>query len=310
LALAVAAVISVPAAQGAVRVIRALGGFYASPVTVAGPSLLAPLSQLPYHARMVGESILVIFGANYFDQASAILRAIAFAHLAGLAVVAAAMAAATWRLAARRLDRVSAILVVAIVIIVAAGLLGTHLTDILAAHEVAVIAPFAAALAGRIGGGALVRPRVAPLLGLGLVASLGFLCYDGSLASYGPGSQPVADWLVTHHMGNGVAGYWQADVTTLVSGGQVTVAPVSLTSGAIYPWEAQAGWYRRSAYYALSPPHPTPATSPGLARALFGPPSRVYRVDGWVIQVWRRDLLATVRGVTQGMSGPAWRPLR
>jgi hypothetical protein len=293
--------------MGALRLIRALGGFYVSPVTVGGAGFLAPLSQLPYHARMLGESVLVIFGANYFDQTSQALRVIAFAHLAGLALAVAALLTAVRLLLAGRLDRVSQVLLSATVILVIAGLLGTHLPDILAAHEVAVIAPFGAALAGRVLGGALasprLAPRLAPLLGIGLAASLGFLCYDGSLSSYGAGSQPVADWLVAHHMGNGVAGYWQADVTTMVSGGRVTVAPVSLRSGAIYQWEAEAGWYARSAHYAISPPDPTPATSPALARALFGPPARVYHVDGWVIQVWDRDVLATVRVATVRLLG-------
>jgi hypothetical protein len=306
-ALAIAAVASVPAALGALRVIRALGGFYVSPVTAGGGGLLAPLSQLPFHSRMLGQSVLVIFGANYFDQPSAVLRAIAFAHLAGLAVALAALLGAARLLLAGRLDRVGQILVTAIAILLIAGLLGTHLSDILAAHEVALIAPFGAALAGRMLGGSLASPRLIPLLGAGLAASLGFLCYDGSLASYGAGSQPVADWLVTHHMGNGVAGYWQADVTTLVSRGRVTVAPVSLTSGAIYQWEAEVRWYEHAAHYAISPPDPTLATSPALARALFGPPARVYHIDGWVIQVWHRDLLATVRGTNVKLLGQAGR---
>jgi len=303
--LAIAAVASVPAALGALRVVRALGGFYVSPVTAGGAGLLAPLSQLPFHARMLGDSILVLFGANYFDQTSATLRLIALAHLVGLAVALAGLLAATHLLLTRRLDRVSQILVTALTIMLVAGLLSTHLLDILAAHEVAVIERFGAALAGRVLGGPLARPRLAPLLGIGLVASVGFLCYDGSLASYGAGSQPVADWLVAHHMGNGVAAYWQADVTTLVSGGRVTVAPVSMASGAIYQWEAEAGWYTSTAHYAISPPDPTRATSPALARALFGPPARTYHVDGWVVQVWHRDVLAAVRATTVRLLGQA-----
>jgi len=302
-ALAIAAVASVPAALGALRLIQALGGFYVSPVTAGGAGLLAPLSQLPHHARMLAESVLVIFGANYFDQASATLQAIALAHLAGLALATAGVLAAVRLLLARRLDRVAQVLLAAIAVLLTAGLLGTHLADLLAAHEVAVIAPFGAVLAGRLLGGPLARTRLAPLLGLGLAASAGFLCYDGSLASYGAGSQPVADWLVTHHMGNGVAGYWQADAITLASGGRVTVAPVSLSSGAIYRWEAEAGWYGRTAHYAISPPDPAAGISPALTRALFGPPARVYRVDGWVIQVWHRDVLAAVRGASVRLLG-------
>jgi len=215
-------------------------------------------------------------------------------------VVLIGLAVAVRLLLARRLDRVSQVLLTAITVLLAAGLLGRHLIDILAAHEIAVIAPFGAALAGRTLGGRLGAVQLGsarlgiPLLGAGLAASLGFLVYDGSLASTGAGSQPVANWLVAHHMGNGVAGYWQADVVTLAAGGRVTVAPVWLTSGAAYRWEAKANWYARPATYAISPPRATSQASAALARAAFGPPASVYHVDGWVIQVWHRDLLAAI----------------
>ena len=300
LVLALAAVASVPAARMALRAIRALGGFYIHRVITRGPGLFAPLSQLPYHARMLAESLAVVFGANYFDQQSPALRAIAVAHLAGAVVVLIGVAVASRLLLARRLDRVSQVLLTAIAVLLAGGLLGTHLTKIFTAYEIAIVAPFGAALAGRTLGGGLGRVRLggarlgAPLLGAGLAASLGFLAYDGSLPSYGPGSQPVANWLVAHHMGTGVAGYWQADTVTLASGGRVTVAPVSLTNGTAYRWEAKADWYARPATYAISPPHAAEKESPALVRATFGPPASVYHVDGWVIQVWHRDLLAAV----------------
>ena len=295
LMLALAAVASVPAARMALRALRAAGGFYVHPIITSGAGLFAPLSQLPYHARMLAESLAIVFGANYFDQRSPALRAIAVAHLAGAVVVLIGLAVAARLLLAGRLDRVSLVLLTAIAVLLAGGLLGTHLIDIFAAYEIAVVAPFGAALAGRALGGRLGEARLGvPLLGAGLAASLGFLAYDGSVASYGPGSQPVANWLVAHHMGTGVAGYWQADAVTLASGGRVTVAPVSLTSGAAYRWEAKAAWYARPATYAISPPHAAPKESPALVRATFGPPASVYYVDGWVIQVWRRDLLAAV----------------
>jgi hypothetical protein len=300
LVLALAAVASVPVAQAALRAIRAFGGFYVHPVVTNGAGLFAPLSQVPYHARVLAESLAVIFGANYFDQWSPVLRAIAVAHLVGAAVVLIGLAVAARLLLAGRLDRVSQVLLAAIAVLLAAGLLGAHLTDILAAHEIAVIAPFGAALAGRALGGRLGAVQLGgirlgiPLLGAGLAASLGFLAYDGSLPPYGAGSQPVANWLVAHHMGNGVAGYWQADVMTLATGGRETVAPVWLASGAAYRWEAKADWYARPATYAISPPKATSQASPALARAAFGPPARVYHVHGWVIQVWHRDLLAAI----------------
>jgi hypothetical protein len=298
LVLALAAVASVPVAQEALRAIRALGGFYVHPVITTGAGLFAPLSQLPHHAQVLAESLAVVFGANYFDQWSPALRAIAVAHLAGAVVVLIGLAVAVRLLLAGRLDRVSQVLLTAIAVLLAAGLLGTHLIGILAAHEIAVVGPLGAALAGRALGGRLGAARLGgarlgiPLLGAGLAASLGFLVYDGSLASTGAGSQPVANWLVAHHMGNGVAGYWQADAVTLATGGRVIVAPVWLTTGDAYRWEAKANWYARPATYAISPPHATSQASPALVRATFGPPASVYHVDGWVIQVWHRDLLA------------------
>ncbi|HEX4834348.1 MAG TPA: hypothetical protein VH478_25010, partial [Trebonia sp.] len=234
LLLALAALASVPVALVALRAIRQLGGFYAAPVTAGGDSMLAPLSQLPLHARMTAESVEVLFGANYFDQKQPVLLVIACAHFLGVALALAGLVVAIWLLLAGRLDRVSQVLVAAILVLLAGGLLGTRMLDILAAHEIAAVAPFGAALAGRTLGGPLARLRVgaawrrrpasgqdsgapgrgardpggrgqrAPrlgiaALGLGLAAALGFLCYDGTLASYGAGGQPVADWLAARH---------------------------------------------------------------------------------------------------------------
>jgi hypothetical protein len=319
LALAVAAAASVPLSLGAMRAISALGGFSVAPVTTGSSALFAPLSQLPLHARLLAESVAVIFGANYFGQHSAVLGLIAVVHLAGLAVVVLALAMAVQRLCRRRLDRASGALTAGVGILLVAGLLGTHLANILSAHEIAALAPFGAALAGRMLGERLARPRWRLLLGGALAAYLGFLCYDGSLPASGAGGQPVADWLVAHHMGDGVAGYWQADVTTLASGGRVTVAPVRLTDGSAYHWEASATWFAPGAHratYVISPPNATPLTSAARPRALFGRPAAVYHVAGYTIQVWGRNLLSDVQRVTgesgqsAGMAAPKYQQLK
>jgi len=308
LAFAVAAAASVPLALAALRVIRALGGFYVHPV--AG-GLFAPLSQLGSHARLLGESVLALFGANFYTSGeSGALRAIALVHLAGVAVVVLGLVVAARLLLAGRLDRVSSVLLAGILIVLAAGLLSTHMTDVLSANEIEAITPFGAALTGRIVGGWLARPRRAALLAAGLAAYLAFLCYDGTLPLYGKYYQPVANWLVAHNMRDGLALYWQSDVMTLATDGRVTVAPVTLDNGgAAYHWESKAGWFdpgTRYANFMITVPWPTDGSGTSdteRARALFGPPTRVYRVDGWDIQVWNHNLLPQVSHATQAALG-------
>ena len=156
LSLAVAAIIAAGLASAVSRLLRASGGFFLHPV----PYQLAPVHTWPKHAWVTGEGLLALFGAR--PQGPAAALAFALLHLAGVALVAWAMA----RVARHFIswpDMISQILLVAMVINVVAYVPSTlaDATD-LNAREFAIVLPFGAVLAGRDAG---AQPPCWPALG-------------------------------------------------------------------------------------------------------------------------------------------------
>ncbi|MBV9381189.1 MAG: hypothetical protein JOY82_23595 [Streptosporangiaceae bacterium] len=261
--LAASAAASAGLARLVLDVLRAAGGFRLYPVP--GPLLARP-AAMPHQARVLAESVLALFGAQFSGQPSALRTGLAVVHLAGVALVAWAVLAAL-RGFFTRLDLVSQVLLAATLVTLAAGLLSTHVTKITDAHEVAVVLPFGAALAGRLlgarllgarwlgagwlgagwlgawrpgarparderaeraglGAGAVVLASAQAALAVALAGYLAALAYGVSRPEP-PGVQPVATWLAAHGLRSGLGGYWQAQSATLASGGVVTVAPLA-----------------------------------------------------------------------------------
>ncbi len=160
LSLAAAAVLAVLAANAAARLIPALGGFQIN----KGVTGLIPLGEVPGNGPLLLRSVLALFGADFQDAPGrggqhAINLAFAAVHLAGLALVVAAVVVAAWglartlaRLARARAraggqgdafaadafsagDLVADVLVVSIVVSTAAYALAFKLTNIYAAHD-------------------------------------------------------------------------------------------------------------------------------------------------------------------------------
>ncbi len=121
-------------------VLSALGGYTVNRL----PFYLTPWSDLHYNWP-AGWKVLEVFGANYTGL-SGIPLVLAFLHMASVALVVCALARVAWRFFGVRL--VDDILAVAIVLNIVLYLL-TNASDE-AAHEVAIIVPFGAALAARV----------------------------------------------------------------------------------------------------------------------------------------------------------------
>jgi hypothetical protein len=362
--LAAAALISVGVARIAGRALRSIGGFDQRPIP---GTRLASLDQVPGNARILWESIVLLFGANKpATPRRAItisqhipLAAMADLHVIGLAVAGAGLLAGLaagfagrfgrlgrsgWLGRLARLgwpdqdwadrDRVNQILVVAIGVTIAAGLFSTLMRSLTSAHEVAILLPLGAVLAGRTlppltralaqrldrapgedqaRGERARRPavRVTTVVTVATVALAGWLAVGVAETGYAatwPATpvpvQNVAAWLLAHHEYDGLAAYWQATQTTVTSGGRVLVAPVNDAGTAPRRWEASFAWYRPSLHRAtfviaeLHPVHPEDSLLLATARARFGRPAAEYNVGGDIVMIYHHNLLTRLHDRT------------
>jgi hypothetical protein len=322
-ALLAATVAAVVLVQLAKLTLRALGGFDLRPL--ADVALARP-SRVPANAGVLWQSVLLVFGANQPGPphqaqtigAHGLLVAMADLHVAGLVLAGAGLAAGLWLVMTRQAERVTAVLVAAIILLTAAGLGSTLLRSLSNAHEVAVLLPLGAVLAGRTL--PVLAPRTFPAssrraqrqraggiaalaLGAWLAVGVAELGYAAAWPAAGPAQQPLSAWLVAHQQRAGLAGYWQADATTVVSGGRVLVAPVTLHAGgaAADRWESSAAWYQQGRsdatfVIAVTGPGAGNGLSAAAVRARFGPPAAQHQIGPYVIMLYRYNLLTRLAG--------------
>jgi hypothetical protein len=180
------------------------------------------------------------------------------------------------------------------------------------AREFAVVLPFGAVLAGRtlaarLLGGEAGRPGwlrgtswragrigLASALLAGYAASLG---YAAAQPSVPPANAQLASFLASHHLTEGLGGYWQSSIVTVGSDGAVTVR--ALLPGRLQPdlWESKPSWYDPASY---RPTFLVTDRQPGFfnywqpnpaALAAYGPPARTYRTGPSTVFVWDKNLL-------------------
>jgi hypothetical protein len=292
LSLGAAAVASVGAARLLAAALRAAGGYEVQPVAAhfADPAAVAS------HTWLWVQTILVLFGADFFGRPFGPVTAMALVHLAGVVLAAWAVWVGA-RGFFRNRDLVPALLVTAVVINLAALLLSNRLVNILSAREIAPVLPFAAVLAARLLSARLAAARLMPLLLAGLLGYVAILGYDVAQPPAPAPNQQLADWLAARHFRDGLAAYWVASVTTLSSHGRVQVSPVCggtrFTGG---QWEAQTSWYDPARRYAnflvIGGPSACDHATPADARSVFGPPAQTYHIAGYTVLVWPENLLA------------------
>jgi hypothetical protein len=306
LCLAAAALIAIWLSAAALRLISADGGFVIWPLTHA----LASTSNLPHYLTVTGRGLLLLFGANFFGHAAGFVAALAILHLAGLGLAGWGICAACRRFTAA--DLAVQVLAIAIVVTLAAYLFGTRADDLLSTRDITAVLPFSAALAGRLLAGRLASARLLPALAL---AGVGYLISLGRVVSLPPvpaqGAQ-LASWLAAHHLDYGLAGYWDANVTTLDTGGRVQLRSVLATGNQVTGdyWEVRSQWYdpRHSdaTFIVLVPSPPGFTRYPTIAsvRRTFGQPGRIYYLGSYTILVWDANLLASLGHGSPPLASP------
>ncbi len=297
LALAAGAIVSAVAAWVALKLIHQLGGFAVRPPAVA----LAHVGHLPSNVWVAVQSVLLLFGADFSGQQNGAQVGIAVVHLAGVALAAWAVGRALRRFGTQ--DLVVQVLTVALIVLLAAYVVRGTPNVAGSAHEIAGVLPFGAVLAGRLLAGTLARARVLiPALALVLGCYAGIEVHNTVQQRPSDPNAQVAAWLAANHLGYGLGDYWNANAMTVDSRNQVQVRYVSRIGDKLVqrPWESESSWYDPAQHDAtfLVTPGPASACSPGTpagweaaARATFGPPSDTYRVAGFVILVWHKNLL-------------------
>jgi len=321
--LLLAAVASAGLAELANLTLRALGGFVLRPVNGVA---VAPLGQVPAHARLLWQAIVILFGANQpgstrqpqLVSAHLPVALMAAFHVTGLLLAGAGLAAGLGSLRSRQAGRATQVLVVSILVLLAFGACTTLVQSRSYFHEVAALLPLSAALAGRVLVPLAARRRPAwprsarlpgALLGAWLALTVAEVGYTATWPALPPPQQSVAAWLVSHHERAGLAGYFQATSTTVTSGGRVLVAGITLPAAAsagqpasdrpaAYRWESAADWYqpaRHDATFVIAVAGPASARAGGLpvpaVRASFGRPVAQYLVGADVIMIYGYNLL-------------------
>ncbi len=310
LSLGAAAVVATGLAWVVNNLLSAMGGYTVNRL----PFYLVPLGRL-HNDLPAAWKVLEVFGANYAGL-SGVWLALAFLHLASVAVVLWALARVAWRFFGVSL--VDQVLAVAIVLNVALYLL-TNASDE-AAHEVAIIVPFGAALAARVlvravkgataqdGNGAAAssgRGRRVRLAGFaaGIIVLAGYtagLGYEISQPTVPPANTQLASWLLDHHLTYGLSGYWTSSSVTVESGGRVEVRALMQFTMKRDLWMSNVAWYDPRAHYAnfivldSRPGFMNHWEPRALVRKYFGRPATTYQTGPYTVLVWNRNLLDSI----------------
>ena len=284
------------------RVLRALGGYILSPIrfTFASRYSWATLHVLWAVPRIYGADYRGLAGGPYY---------IALLHMVSLALVGLALLLVAWRFfaGAALVDQVLAVAIVlniALFVTTGAGSQGPH--------EIAVVAPFGAALAARMLAGSqasrtraqsvLARRTRAVAYGAGLAVLLGYLAglgHEVVRSAAPPDGSQVASWLEAHHLRYGLGGYWESSIVTVDTGGQVKVRAVVKNTMGPYLWLAKPSWYDSAAQQAnfvvLDSTRSYLYWEPRAVIAkYFGRPAHEYNVGPFTVMVWDRNLLSSI----------------
>ena len=310
LSLVAAAAAAAGLAWLAVVIVRELGGYRMSDL----PFYFTPWNYLNNNVTALWKT-LQIFGADW-RGVSGIWFALALLHVLSVLTVGWALVRVAGRYSRVRL--VDLVLAIAIILNVALYLL-TNAAD-LAAHEVAVIVPFGAALAARM----LVRPALRAVADVvprrrpsrrirraGLVAGTAVLAgYTAGLgyeisqpAAPPPPDTVLASWLAAHHLTYGLSGYWTSSSVTVDSGNQVQVRTVRSDNLHASWWMAKPGWFDPTLHDANfivmdSQPGNFSYFEPNalLIAKDFGTPVRTYRFGPFTVLVYDKNLLRDLTG--------------
>jgi hypothetical protein len=287
-ALVVAAAASVPLESLLRRAMQHLGAYS----MVAPKARLSPMGLWLHHVAVTWLDIRVLFGTAVPPDTRLGSVGAAFGLVCLLAAVfGLGRVVWTWR-AARRAEQ---LLCVAIIINI-----GMYVVSVMPtpghSREIAAVLPCGAVLAARACVPARITgmPRALLAVTAAALAALVPLAAAAARPPLRPATAPLAAWLEAHGLTYGIAGYWDASVVTLQSGGRVQIRAVDIRGKKIVVrgWETYSSWYTASRHDARF----VVADRGGRYSAAaferhFGRPAGTYQVATWLILVYPTNLL-------------------
>jgi hypothetical protein len=278
----------------AFRLVHNAGGYSLN----ALPFKISSLSGL--HNNMPASwKVLEIFGAN-FAGLDGVQLLLAFLHLASIAVVLTALLIAY--LCYFRVSLIDQILGIAIVVNIALYML-TNASG-LAAHEVAIIVPFGAVLAGRMLPRLRLPSRARVAAGaISLTVLAGYtvgLGWELAQPAQPMANTQLATWLEEHHLSYGLSGYWTSSSVTIDGDGKVAVRALMQYTMRRDLWMTDEQWYNPALHYAnfivldSQPGYFATWQPTALVKKYFGTPDRVYHDGPYTIEVWNHNLLPEI----------------
>ena len=252
---------------------------------------LSPIRLWPHHAAIAWLNIRILFGSVAAQDTRLGRVGAAFGLICLLAAVfGLGRVVWTWRAASRAEQLLCAAIIFNI---------GLYLVSVMplpvGTRELAAVLPCGAVLAAR----ACVPARITGTVQAGLavaVTALAALVPLGAAATQPPltpATTPLAASLEAHGLTYGIAGYWDASVVTLQSGGRVQIRAVDLRSSILVPgWETNLLWYNASRHDATFVVADRDGRYPAAAfEKQFGRPVAAYPVASWLVLIYRTNLL-------------------
>jgi hypothetical protein len=287
-----ATVAAVLIADGAIRLIRAIGGFRLVPVEPHFVALKALHSNI---SATIG-GITSLCGIDPAQAASPLGAILFLARSAGLAFILGCCIYSAYRSLRGTETRTTAI-VTASALVTAIGYLSNNaVIGLTTARYLIPFVLYGAILAGRVAG-TVIRPTKLFYAAIGLISVaylFGFVRLMSQPTAIPQREETLAQWLYQRGLVLGYGDYWHASIVTLESDGKVKIRAISF-AGRLYPylWESKSEWY------SGDPGTPAPnfvvieeqkkmlAFHEAISAMLtLGRPSKAYQFEGYTIMVW------------------------
>ena len=260
---------------------------------------------------MTAESVLLLYSADFFDTWLGGLRFVALLELAGLTLAGLA-SGVSLRGIVRDSDRVSQVMVVAIVVNLAAYTFSATISGVDSARELAAVLPLGAVLAARLTAQRLIVGKLVPVVLAAVLGCAGILAYNAGRPPSPAAAQNVADWLFRpasqlwpgrllageqHHPG-------QRRPDPRPAGG-----PVDGRGRGQYRWESKDSWYNPglhdATFLVIDTTNPRNAwyATASEARATFGPPASSCNLGEYAVLIWNNMRRGRVWYCRAGVAG-------